>query len=278
MLATILALNLRIFSNPFSNVMQKKLSKNGLNTLYINFLMYFGLSIVCLFLLPHFKIISNEVWVWAFVGGFFGASGNAFLIKALECGDLSVLGPINSYKPVVAMLVGIFMLGEIPSILGLLGIVFIIFGSYFIFDKGEFNLSLLKRKDIQYRFLALILTAVEAVFIKQVIILTDVTTSFILWCWFGALFALFLTKFNFKTLSKMSFINILLLVISMGLMQWSTNYVFKYMNVSYALALFQLSTIVSVIFGWKFFNEKDILRKLLGSVIMICGAVMLILV
>ena len=278
MLSTILALNLRIFSNPFSNVIQKKLSQNGLNSLYINFLMYLGMSIVCLFLLPHFRIVSNEAWVWALIGGFFGASGNAFLIKALECGDLSVLGPINSYKPVVAMFVGIFMLGEIPSILGLLGIAFIIFGSYFIFDKGEFSLSLLKRKDIQYRFLALILTATEAVFIKQVIILTDITTSFILWCWFGALFALFLTKFNFKKVSKTSFLHIVLLVISMGLMQWSTNYVFKHMNVSYALALFQLSTIVSVLFGWKFFNEKDILRKLLGSVIMICGAVMLILV
>ena len=278
MLATILALNLRIFSNPFSNVVQKKLSQNGLNSLYINFLMYLGLSVACLFLLPHFRIISNEAWVWAFVGGFFGASGNSFLIKALESGDLSVLGPINSYKPVVAMLVGIFILGEIPSILGLLGIVFIIFGSYFIFDKGEFNLSLLKRKDIQYRFLALILTAIEAVFIKQVIILTDVTTSFILWSWFGALFALFFTKFNFKKISKASFLQVVLLVISMGLMQWSTNYVFKVMNVSYALALFQLSTIVSVLFGWKFFNEKDILRKLLGSVIMICGAVILILV
>ena len=49
------------------------------------------------------------------------------------------------------------------------------------------------------------------------------------------------------------------------------------MNVSYALALVQLSTILSVVFGWKFFAEKNIKKKLLGSVIMIAGAVVLIL-
>lgn len=277
MLFTLLALNLRIFSNPFSNVLQKSLTQQGVNSLNINFLTYLGLSILCLLYLPNLVSISNDALLYALAGGFLGASGNAFLIKAVECGELSVLGPINSYKPVVAMIIAIFMLKEIPTILGLLGIVFIIFGSYFIFEKGEFNFSILKRKDIQYRFLALILTATEAVFIKQVIILTDITTSFVLWCWCGALFSLFLTKFRFQKVSKMSFLYILFLIISMGVMQWSTNYVFDHMNVSYALALFQLSTIVSVILGWKFFNEKDILRKLFGSVIMICGAVMLIL-
>ena len=277
MLFTLSALTLRILSNPFSNVLQKRLTKDDLNPLIINFYTYIGLSVLCMLFLPNFSYISGSAWLYALIGGFFGASGNAFLIKALECGDLSVLGPINSYKPVIAMIIGIFMLKEIPTIFGLFGIILIIYGSYFIFDKGEFNFALLKRKDIQYRFLALILTATEAVFIKQVIILTDVTTSFVLWCWFGALFSLFITNFKITKISKASILQIFLLVFSMGVMQWSTNYVFNHMNVSYALALFQLSTIISVLFGWKFFNEKDILRKFLGSVIMICGAVMLIL-
>lgn len=277
MLFTLLALNLRIFSNPLSNVLQKRLTLNGMNSLNVNFLTYLGLSILCMLYLPNMVEISKGALFYAFIGGFLGASGNAFLIKAVEKGELSVLGPINSYKPVVAMIIAMFMLKEIPTLIGLIGIVFILFGSYFIFEKGEFNFSLFRRKDIQYRFLALILTASEAVFIKQVIILTDVTTSFVLWCWFGALFSVFFTKFNIQKMSKISVLFVLLLIISMGIMQWSTNYVFNHMNVSYALALFQLSTIISILFGWKFFNEKDILRKLLGSIIIICGAVMLIL-
>ena len=60
-------------------------------------------------------------------------------------------------------------------------------------------------------------------------------------------------------------------------MQYSTNFVFERMNVSYALALFQLSAVLNVIFGWKFFREKDLLKKLLGSSIMAAGAAVLII-
>jgi drug/metabolite transporter (DMT)-like permease len=49
------------------------------------------------------------------------------------------------------------------------------------------------------------------------------------------------------------------------------------MPVGYALSLFQLSTIVSVFFGHRFFNEQDIRKKLIGSAIMIAGSVIIIL-
>ena len=79
------------------------------------------------------------------------------------------------------------------------------------------------------------------------------------------------------TVCNTNFKELILLMITTGVMQLSTNYVFNNMNVSYALALFQLSTILSVVFGWKFFDEKHIKKKLLGSFIMLIGAVMLIL-
>ena len=60
-------------------------------------------------------------------------------------------------------------------------------------------------------------------------------------------------------------------------MQYSTNFVFSKMNVSYALALFQLSTILSVFLGVNIFNEEGLKRKLLGSLIMVIGAAFIIL-
>ena len=68
-----------------------------------------------------------------------------------------------------------------------------------------------------------------------------------------------------------------MIILSMGIMQLSTNYVFYHMQVSYGLALFQLSAVMSVFFGWKIFKEKNIFKKLFGTVIMILGAVILIL-
>ena len=66
-------------------------------------------------------------------------------------------------------------------------------------------------------------------------------------------------------------------MLCVGLAQFSTNYVFNTMNVSYALALFQLSLVLSVFFGFFFFKEKDIVKKLIGSFIMIAGSVLIIL-
>ncbi|MEP1953332.1 MAG: EamA family transporter, partial [Algoriphagus sp.] len=67
------------------------------------------------------------------------------------------------------------------------------------------------------------------------------------------------------------------LVVCIGTMQLSTNFVFEKMDVGYALSLFQLSILVSVLLGYRVFQEKDIKKKIIGSAIMIAGSVMIIL-
>ena len=69
----------------------------------------------------------------------------------------------------------------------------------------------------------------------------------------------------------------LLLILCIGAMQLSTNYALDHMQVGYALSLFQLSTLVSVLLGHRIFKEQDIRKKLIGSLIMIAGSVLIIL-
>ena len=212
--------------------------------------------------------------------------GNAFLVLALRWGDLSVLGPINSYKSIVGLIIGIILLGEWPSLAGISGMAFIIGGSYFVFDTTDegFTWSLFRNKEIQYRILALVLTAVEAVFLKKVILLSDTPTSLVIWSCSGMLFAFAsLLTMRIPLLSDLrqntrtDMVRYALLVVSIGTMTFTTNFTFKYMNVGYALALFQLSTLVSIAFGYKLFHERDITKKVIGSVIMIAGSVIIIL-
>lgn len=279
---TIAAVIVRIISNSLSNVFQKRLTQSGISAFAVNIYTYLGLSILCLFFVKNLAPITSVVLINAVAGGIFGALGNYFLIRALSSGDLSVLGPINAYKSLVAMVFAIFLAGEIPSIYGLLGITLLIIGSYVIFyttDEG-FSLKLLKRNDIKFRIYALIFTAIEAVFIKNVIVNSDVLTSFILWSFFGAIFSFLLTLFCREKLQKPSKSALPvfgLIVLCAGVMQYSTNFVFERMNVSYALALFQLSAVLNVILGWKIFREKDFIKKLAGSIIMVIGAAVLII-
>jgi multidrug transporter EmrE-like cation transporter len=183
------------------------------------------------------------------------------------------------------MAVGVVVLGEIPGAWGLVGMALIIGGSYFVLVlPGErFSWRVLARRDIRWRLWAMIFTAIEAVFIKRVIVLSSTGVSFIVWCWFGALGAAVLTTiFSRRRGALLSFKpgNMLLylgVAACVGLSQYSTNAVFAGMDVGYALALFQLSAIVSVLLGYKVFNERGIARKLVGSAIMIAGSVVIIL-
>lgn len=284
----VIAVLLRILSNPFGNVFQKKLTAKGNHPLVVNFLSYFILSILCLPIAAGIKWqeLPAPFLAYSILGGIAGALGNSFLVKALQHGELSVLGPINAYKAVVGMITGILLLSEIPSVKGLLGIALIIWGSYFVLDTTEdrFTWALFKRKDIQYRILAMILTAIEAVLIKKVIRYSSPTIAFFSWCWFGAIFSFLLLLVYRISISQIrqqaqpaNLVKYLLLVICIGTMQLTTNYALNHLPVGYALSLFQLSTIVSVILGHRIFQEQGLLKKLLGSVIMIIGSIVVIL-
>ncbi len=287
MILTYIAILLRILSNPLSNVFQKRLTGNGHDPLVVNFMSYVLLSIVCIALAWNVEwgALRWQFWMYAALGGVFGAVGNGFLVMALRGGDLSVLGPINSYKSVVGMAVGAIMLGELPSLMGLAGVAVIIAGSYFVFDTTDegFSWGLLRNREIRYRILAMVLTAIEAVIIKKVILYSDTTISFVAWCWAGALFSFLQIvvsraglKGDIKKTTPREWLAFVALIVCIGTMQYTTNYTFRHINVGYGLALFQLSTIVSIVLGYRLFNEHGIGKKLLGAAIMIAGSVLII--
>lgn len=210
MILTSVAIILRVLSNPLGNVFQKQLTNRYNHPLLINFLTFLLLSVFCI--IPAIQVrwleLPFEFWKYCILAGIVGATGNGFLVKALQCGDLSVLGPINSYKSVVGIIVGIFLLGEIPNLWGI----------------------------------------AEVHLVKE-----------------------------FKRIKIRDLFSYFYLVLCIGTMQYTTNYVFDHMEVGYALALFQGSTIVSIFLGYRIFKEENITKKLIGSVIMVAGSVMIIL-
>ncbi len=284
-----LAVTLRIISNPSGNVFQKQLALRGSHPLIVNLVTYLLLSTGCIFIsyFIQWPDLNHTFWTYSILGGVAGALGNGFLVKALHKGDLSVLGPINAYKSVIGVIAGIFLLSEMPGIRGMFGILLIIYGSYFVLDTTEerFSPALLKKSEIRFRIWAMVLTAIEAVFIKKVILASSAAIAFISWCVFGSFFAfLFLTfyrlnlKEEFKKTFRIDNLNrYLVLILCVGTMQLTTNYTFNHMPVGYALSLFQLSTIVSVLFGYNFFQEKELWKRIFGTVIMIAGSVMIII-
>ncbi len=287
MLFLIIAIVTRIFVNPISNVFQKQLTKFQ-HPLFVNLVTYVILSFGSLFLLKDFpyKTIPQNFWVYSLLGGICGALGNGFIIKALEQGQLSVLGPINAYKSIVGIIFAYFLIGELPNYWGWLGIALIIIGSYFVLgnEEGKFSWSIFTQKAIQYRIAALILTGIQAVLDKKVIQHSNLIYAFAGWSIFGLLFSFPLyvfTKQSFKSqfsnMTKGMLLKYLGLALSVGIMVAATNYTFKNMQVGTALALFQVSILISVLFGKHFFKELGIIKKLIGASIMISGSLLILL-
>lgn len=284
----LLELLLRIFAAPLANVFQKRICDHGQSPLIANLLTYLLLAISTFpwaFQIP-WSTYPATFWLSVVMVGLCGGIGNGFLVQAIRCGELSVLGPINAYKSVIGIITGIVLLGEMPGIWGGSGVLLIIIGSYFVLDAlpERFSWKLLCRKEFRYRFTAMVLTAVEAVFIKKVILLSNPTVAFVVWCWSGTVCSLLLLplleKVSWKpqiSLALSQAVSYLALVLCVGVMQFATNYVFNHIPVGYALALFQLSALLSVVFGYCFFGETSIVKKLCGSAVMILGSAMIIL-
>jgi drug/metabolite transporter (DMT)-like permease len=284
----ILAVIIRILVNPFSNVLQKQITIKGQHPLFINLATYFLLAFISIFLVYDISIQSLDTafWIYSIAGGITGALGNGFIVKALEKGDLSILGPINAYKSIVGMVFAYILIREVPNAWGILGVAFIIIGSYFVLDTTEekFSWQLFKTPAIQYRLAALILTGIQAVLDKKVIEHSNLTIAFAGWSIFGAGFSLIFIVFTkvslqreFEKLNRTILIKYFFLVITVGLMLASTNYTLSHMPVGYALALFQLSILLSVVLGHRLFNELHLAKKLIGASIMIIGSAMIIL-
>ncbi len=285
---TLLAVIIRILVNPFSNVLQKQITLKGQHPLFINLTTYTLLAFISVFLIYDISIqsLDTEFWIYSIAGGITGALGNGFIVKALDKGDLSVLGPINAYKSIVGMLFAFIIIREVPNIWGLMGMGFIIVGSYFVLDTTEekFSWQLFKTPAIQYRLAALVLTGIQAVLDKKVIEHSNLEIAFAGWSIFGAGFSFVFILFTkvsiqkeFKIVDRAILVKYFLLVLTVGLMLASTNYTLSHMPVGYALALFQLSILLSVVLGHRFFNELHLFKKLMGATIMVIGSALIIL-
>ncbi|GAB4037858.1 EamA family transporter [Spirosoma gilvum] len=285
---TSFAVLVRIIANPLSNVFQKQLTQRAADPLFVISATYGFLALVCLAFWPQlrFRGLPDVFWASMLVTSVLAMFGNVFLVKALHIGDLSVLGPINAYKSVVGLITGMVLLNEISGWWGLMGVLLIIIGSYIVLADGRqrkgFSWEIIQRPEVKLRLAALVFSAIDGVFLKKAILVSTPTIAFFYWCLLGfgcTLVWIMLTirkqwQRQVRLLVSQRTIFIAL-CLSVGVTQIASNVALASMPVGYALALFQTSALLSVLFGYQFFREQGIVRKLVGAGVMVAGAVLI---
>jgi drug/metabolite transporter (DMT)-like permease len=135
---------------------------------------------------------------------------------------------------------------------------------------------------VQLRFAALICSATESVFLKRALLLSSPIATFLIWsvlCFaIAAMGAVLLRRGVAAEAARLrsEWRTYLWLALTTGLMQLTTLLTFDKLQVGYSLALFQLSTLVTVYLGHRYFAERNIRRRLLGSLIMVIGAMLIV--
>lgn len=280
----------RVLFSAFSNVFQKKLTHEDLHPFFIVMMSYLVLTLICLPLLWTFNVteLTRYFWVNSILAASLDMAGTLFLVMSLSKTDLSVFGPLNAYKVVISMILAMLFIGEIPSLQGFTGVAIIVIGSFFLFPpntqvSGNRVLQLVSERGVHYRFLSILLFSIGTLPLKNAVISGGAIATTVFWCLIGFPLAVIahrlFIKSDLKTDIEHSIKHVydfLYLGILIFLMQYMTMLVLSKLFIAYSLALFQLSMVLQVFLGYRIFNEKHIARRLLASLVMIVGSLLVI--
>lgn len=307
-----LVIFIRVVANPAANVFQKLLTRDGAAPIAVIFVAHALLTMVCM---PILWAVSSQVdvvprsfdfWSNITICAVLAVACNTLLVYALRLGDLSLLGPINAYKSVVSLLPSLILLSEFPEPAALGGIALIVVGSVLLVGnvdhadrvvndeplrpricarlQARFAL-LFHSPGVRFRIAALLLSATEAAFLKRAVLASTPTVAFAWWSILGAAAAgatlVLLRPFDVepaprRAITKVVAVRYVYLTIATGLMQYCTIVALYDFEVGPLLALFQVSTLLSVFFGYRYFAEPHFVRRLFGSAVMIVGAVAIV--
>ncbi len=284
-----LAVAVRILANPISNALQKRLMRAGADARNVIATTHALLSLA---LLPTVPLLASDLAngrLLLIVGtcAALAVAGNTLLVEALSTMDLSLVGPINAYKPIVSLVFAWVLIGETAGVGDLLGIGLIAIGSWLIVvrppgaTRRQTWHALLYDRGVRLRIGALVLSALEAVVLKRALEEGSPMAVFVGWSLLGWPIAFAVARVG---RSRRSTAEIepgawrlsVLLALSTGAMQSTTLLTFDRFAVGPALALFQLSSIVSVLLGRGLFREGHFRRRLFCSFVMALGAILIV--
>ncbi|MBI3027094.1 DMT family transporter [Candidatus Woesearchaeota archaeon] len=247
----------------------------------------FALPFMLIFLYINYpqRINSNVYWIAA-LNGILLTLSTYLLFKAIKISDLSISMPMLSVTPLFLVFTSYLMLDEMPTFYGFIGIFLIVIGAYSIhikdYKKGFFYpfRALLKDKGSFYVLIVAFIFSISANLGKMGIINSSpMFYAFAVYLFASVVMApLIILDFNKKIKEiKADFSALGLLGISSAFMMVTSAYAMLIAIVPYVISLKRSSVIFAILFGYLFFDEKNIKNALIGTIIMLIGGILITL-
>jgi uncharacterized membrane protein len=222
------------------------------------------------------------------ISGLLNAFSIILFIRAIKISDLSITMPILAFSPIFLLITSPLIVGEFPSPFGLIGVIFVVVGSYVLniskLKDGFFEpfKALVKDKGARLMFFVALIWSITANLDKVGIF----KSSSLFWT-----FALFIItillllpfviirflrdRSRIKTTIFQNvplFAAVGLFEVLIMLFQYAA---LKLTLVSYMISVKRTSAIFSVILGFIIFKEKGFKERLLGVSIMVFGVIII---
>ena len=228
--------------------------------------------------------ISTEFWVALFLSGGLNVVTTILYMKAISHSDLSLTVPMVAFTPLFLLVTSPIIVGEFPNLAGVLGVVLIVVGSYFLnikeVQKGflaPFR-SLVSQKGPRYMLLVAFIWSLSSNFDKMGVnassplfwaITVNVFIAF-------AMMPVVLYKVRRQSLDLITNWEKYLPIGMLG----AATLIFQMLAinltlVAYVISIKRTSAVLVVIAGSLFFKEKGTTYRLVGSLIMIAGVVLI---
>jgi drug/metabolite transporter (DMT)-like permease len=209
---------------------------------------------------------------------------SVFYFKAIKYSDLSIAVPMLAFTPLFLLITSPVILGELPRPLGIIGIVFIVIGSYVLRLKEGYKsfLEPLKRliseKGVRYMLMVAVLFSVSGNMDKVgVIHSSPFMWIFMLHCLLsvtlGGIMLKKATGIRRQIRETWPFLTALGVCNGVGLIFQMI--AIKMTLVPYLIAVKRTSVIMTSLFGLFLFREKGLRERLIGVILMVLGVFMI---
>ena len=229
--------------------------------------------------------LGPEFWTALIVMGSLNIVARVMSMRALQLADLSLVSPLITLTPLFLLITSPVIIGEMPTKLGIFGVLFIVLGSYLLNIKKRSDgflapfKALIKNRGAQLMILVAFIFSITSTYDK----IGVQNSSPLFWSVAAYVFmAVFLLPImlykskqsaqlhnSFKTLFPLGFFNAGIIVFQM--LAISTTLV------AYVISIKRTSVLISVFFGYLFFKEKGLKERLLGASIMVIGVLLITL-
>ncbi len=250
------------------------------------------ISSVILFAAAYFMglpSLDSTFWLAVVITGVINSVTGPMLLLAYQYGEFSSVFSMSLLTPVFLLLTSFFILGEIPSLIGASGVVVTILGLWvltkssadvkeeLVGESGKINRGNLLAIGIA------LLWSISVNFDKLAAQHSNVffapASSLAIMALTSGAYLLFVNRRNLLSPSEIKIPNLWLMV-PLGILLAASSLLFNAALLvglaSYTIAVKRMGILFGVLWGWLFFKERNIGKKLFGAAIAVAGVILIL--